>query len=222
MNIFTFIRYGNNTHTNPNIIKICLIMIHYLELILFKQNTYLLFVIGIIWSLVEFLLVIFQKRLSVIPKQNYMIIVLLSIIRGFSEGGVIISIGQYKNIFSSIFLILSPIISYYFTKNISVQISKRNVGYYQMFLCFLISLYYLNKKEKSYSLVSSYYMILLGFIWNIIGHLFGIRHSLFLNKNNFLNSCIAYLYDSIFEIGFLYAGLIELYIDFFTKIKILI
>jgi hypothetical protein len=55
-------------------------------------------------------------------------------------------------------------------------------------------------------------MMMMGLLWNLIGHFTKTRYATFFDNQNFISSFIAYIYDSVFEIGFLYAALAELHI----------
>lgn len=176
MNIFTFERYGN---VYPNIFRFIFICIHFTELIVWKQNRSIFFIVGFIWSIVEFFLVIFKFR--ILKNTNFFIAIIQSLLRGFSEGGIVASIALHikKNIVSTIFLIFNSILNIYLSPDLSNKISKRQVTFIQLRICLCLSLYYIFKKEKIYPLKSAFYMILLGFIWNLVAHIIGHKKCFF-------------------------------------------
>lgn len=172
-----------------------------------KKKTLIFHKVGIIWSIIEFFLVILKRR--ILKTENILVVILQSILRGYSEGGVFTSIAFHKTIISGICLTLSSLISS-LVSNYKNHTSSRNVGFKQIIITFLLNVFYLFKQNKTYPIQCTSLMIIMGLFWNLIGHFTKTRNATFLRNSHFVSSFIAYLYDSVFEIGFLYAALAEI------------
>ena len=212
MNIFTFIRYGDINV--QYLIRLIVIFMHFIELKKKSINLSIFINVGIYWSLVEFILVLLKRRSIdnvLFFSDNITSNILQSLIRGYSEGGVFTSIGKYYTYtpISTVLLTFSSLISYKLSNRKNLT-SERNVRFPQFFITVLACLYYILKKNKTYSIKNVYLMTVLGIIWNFLGDIVGARDSKFFGRDKFLFKSIAYLYDSIFEIGLLYGALAEL------------
>lgn len=221
MNIFTFKRYGDINI--QYLIRILVIIIHFIELKLNSINSTIFNNVGIYWSLVEFILVLLKRRKIdniYLLSDNLLGNIIQSLIRGYSEGGVFTSIGKYYSFtpVTTILLVFSSALSYKISKKTKLT-SKREVKVTQILLTMITCIYYITKSNKTYSIKYVIIMSFIGFLWNLIGDFVKAREAEFITKNNLNCRLFAYLYDGIFEIGLLYGGLAELpnIISFFKK-----
>ena len=175
MYIFTFNRYGNILY--QYFIRFFLILIHYIEIrFILKKKTLLFHKVGIIWSIVEFFLVFLKKR--ILKNENIITVIFQSLLRGYSEGGVFTSIAFNKSIISGILLTLSSYISSIIS-NYKKHTSSRKVGFKQIIMTLLLTIIYLMKQNKTFSIEDTVLMMMMGLLWNLIGHFTKTRYATF-------------------------------------------
>ena len=167
--------------------------------------------VGIVWSIAETILTFGRIRdgpVTLVEDYNVGIVLFACIIRGFSEGAAILSMSWKPLTKASVSALAILLFDAVFDPVDTIVLSTRNVlSPPGMIVTFIFSFLYLFRVFKEYNIIRSdvvWRMCAIAFVWNSLAILGGSR-----NVRPTRRTMAFVLYDSLFEVGLLYAGIAE-------------
>ena len=187
----TFRRSGNAYAQYA--IRVVLILLHAIEV---REDPIIYRRVGLIWSVVEIALASAGRREDAAAGKPLLRAV-LGACRGFSEGGVVASIGAHRAPVSASLLMMSSALAKGLASLLRLEEidTRRDVGPTQLALTLLVCSTYPFTRTPLRDVVR---LFVVGLVWNVVGLVAGARKT---------DGAVAFAYGIVFEIALLYASL---------------